>query len=198
MRSKRAISAQSVPVPDTTPKEEFDLFGPGPAPSIAPAASGATASANPFVSEEQASASAPQAGSSPTSGVAAGGSPVGGGTVGEGDQTALLVGLLRQSLQQNQQMMQQNQQLVATMLWRMDLEEERRNKAEEKVAETAEAAKKAAEAALTRDPFDPRAAAFSAEPVDKGPVGGFGASPHRPSCDGERTHEGSRRVAHLS
>ena len=42
--------------------------------------------------------------------------------------------------------MQQNQQLVATMLRRMDLEEERRNKAEKKVAETAEAAKKAAEA----------------------------------------------------
>ena len=82
----------------------------------------------------------------------------GGVTVGEGDQTALFVGLLRQSLQQNQQMMQQNQQLVATMLRRMDLEEKRRNKAEEKVAETAKAAKKAAEAALTRDPFDPRAA----------------------------------------
>ena len=41
-------------------------------------------------------------------------------------------------------MMQQNQQLVATMLRRMDLKEERRNKAEEKVAKTAEAAKKAA------------------------------------------------------
>ena len=37
-------------------------------------------------------------------------------------------------------------------------------------------AKKAAEAALTRDPFDPRAAAFSADPVDKGPGGGFGSS----------------------
>ena len=170
------MSAQSVPVPDTTPEEEFDLFGPGPAPGTAPAASSVTASANPFVSEEPASASAPQAGGSPTGGVTAGGSPVGGGTVGEGDQTALLVGLLRQSLQQNQQMMQQNQQLVATMLRRMDLEEERRNKAEEKVAETAEAAKKAAEAALTRDPFDPRAAAFSADPVDKGPGGGFGSS----------------------
>ena len=85
------------------------------------------------MSEEQASASALQAGSLPTSGVAAGGSPIGGGTVGEKDQTALLVGLLQQSLQQNQQMMQQNQQLVATMLRRMDLEEERRNKAEEKL-----------------------------------------------------------------
>ena len=52
------------------------------------------------------------------------------------------------------------------MLRRMDLEEERRNQAEEKVAETAEATKKAAEAALTWDPFDPRAAAFSAEPVE--------------------------------
>ena len=26
------MSAQSVPVPDTTSEEEFDLFGPGPAP----------------------------------------------------------------------------------------------------------------------------------------------------------------------
>ena len=70
-------------------------------------------------------------------------------------------------------MMQQNQQLVATMLRRMDLEEERRNKAEEKVAETAEAAKKAAEAALTRDPFDPRAAASSVDPGDKVSGGSF-------------------------
>ena len=106
----------------------------------------------------------------------AGGSSVGGGGVGEGDQTALLVGLLRQSLQQNQQMMQQNQQLVATLLRRMDLEEERRNKAEEKVAETAEAAKKAAEAALTRDPFDPRAAASSVDPGDKVSGSSFGGS----------------------
>ena len=73
-------------------------------------------------------------------------------------------------------MMQQNQQLVATMLRRMDLEEERRNKAEEKVAETAEAAKKAAEAALTRDPFDPRAAASSVDPGDKVSGGSFGSS----------------------
>ena len=104
-------------VPDTTPEKEFDLFGPEPAPGTAPAASSATTSANPFVSEEQASASAPQAGSSRVGGVGAGGSPVVGGTGVEGDQTALLVGLLRQSLQQNQQMMQQNQQLVATMRW---------------------------------------------------------------------------------
>ena len=156
-----------------------------------------------FVWEEPTSASALQAGSSPTGGVTAGGSPVGGGTVGEGDQTALLVGLLRQSLQQNQQMMQQNQQLVATMLRRMDLEEERRNKAEEKVAETAEAAKKAAEAALTRDPFDPRAAAFRlilwtrVLVVLVVPTARRSISRRFPSsCDGERTHEGSRRVAH--
>ena len=176
MRSCRAMAAQSVPVPDTTPEEEFDLFGPGPGPGTAPAASGAAASSNPFVSEAPASSAAPQAGSSPTGGVQAGGSPSGVGTAGEGDQTALLVGLLRQSLQQNQQMMQQNQQLVATMLRRMDLEEERRNKAEEKVAETAEAAKKAAEAALTRDPFDPRAAASSVDPGDKSSGGSFGSS----------------------
>ena len=128
------------------------------------------------MSEAPASPTAPQASSSLTGGVQAGGSPSGGVTVGEGDQTALLVGLLRQSLQQNQQMMQQNQQLVATMLRRMDLEEERRNKAEEKVAETAEAAKKAAEAALTRDPFDPRAAASSVDPGDKVSGSSFGGS----------------------
>ena len=29
------MSAQSVPVPDTTSEEEFDLFGPEPAPSTA-------------------------------------------------------------------------------------------------------------------------------------------------------------------
>ena len=40
--------------------------------------------------------------------------------------------------------MQQNQQMVAAMLRRMDLEEERRTKAEEKVVEAAEAARKAA------------------------------------------------------
>ena len=170
------MAAQNVPVPDTSPEEEFDLFGPGPDPGTAPAASSAAASSNPFVSEAPASPTAPQASSSPAAGVQAGGSPGGGGTVGAGDQTALLVGLLRQSLQQNQQMMQQNQQLVATMLRRMDLEEERRNKAEEKVAETAEAAKKAAEAALTRDPFDPRAAASSVDPGDTVSGSSFGGS----------------------
>ena len=165
------MAAQNVPVPDTSPEEEFDLFGPGPDPGTAPAASSAAASSN---SETPASSTSGQC--SPAAGVQAGGSPGGGGTVGDGDQTALLVGLLRQSLQQNQQMMQQNQQLVATMLRRMDLEEERRNKAEEKVAETAEAAKKAAEAALTRDPFDPRAAASSVDPGDKVSGSSFGGS----------------------
>ena len=72
--------------------------------------------------------------------------------------------------------MQQNQQPVAKMLRRMDLEEERRNKAEKKVAKTAEAAKKAAEAALTRDPFDPRAAASSVDPGDKVSGSSFGGS----------------------
>ena len=46
------MSAQSVPVLDTTPEEEFDLFGPRPASGTALAVSSAAASANPFVSEE--------------------------------------------------------------------------------------------------------------------------------------------------
>ena len=79
-----------------------------PASGTAPAVRNAAASANLFVLEEQASASALQAGGLPTGGVGAGGSLVVGGTVGEEDQTALLVGLLQQSLQQNQQIMQQN------------------------------------------------------------------------------------------
>ena len=48
MRSWKAMAAQNVPVPDTTPEKEFDLFGPGPNPGTAPAASGAVASSNPF------------------------------------------------------------------------------------------------------------------------------------------------------
>ena len=88
-----------MPVPDTTSEEKFDLFGPGPDPGPAPAASSAAASSNPFVSEAPVSPTAPQASSSPTGGVQAGGSPSGSVTVGEEDQTALLVGLLRQSLQ---------------------------------------------------------------------------------------------------
>ena len=62
-------------------------------------------------------------------------------------------------LRQQSLAMQQNQQMVAAMLRRMDLEEERRTKAEEKVVEATEAARKAAETALTRDPFDPKEAA---------------------------------------
>ena len=50
---------------------------------------------------------------------------------------------MMEMLRQQREMMAMNQQLVATMLRRMDLEEERRNKAEEKVLEATEAAKKA-------------------------------------------------------
>ena len=60
------------------------------------------------MSEASASPTALQASSSLAAGVQAGGSPGGGGTFGDADQIALLVGLLRQSLQQNQYMMQQN------------------------------------------------------------------------------------------
>ena len=141
MRSWKAMAAQNVPVPDTTPEKEFDLFGPGPNPGTAPAASGAVASSNPFCVRHLPL----QQPLRPVVRLLVACRQVEVPVVVlqlEGDETALLVGLLRQSLQQNQQMMQQNQQLVATMLRRMDLEEERRNKAEEKVAESAEAPRK--------------------------------------------------------
>ena len=60
MHSSRAIAAQNVPIPDTTPEEQFDLFGPAPNPGTAPAASGTAASPNPFVSEAPASPTALQ------------------------------------------------------------------------------------------------------------------------------------------
>eukprot|EP00439_Symbiodinium_sp_Y106_P004385 s13027_g1.t1 len=61
------------------------------------------------------------------------------------------------------------------MLRRMDLEEERRNKAEKKVHEAAEAAQKAAEAARTRDPFD-LSTASSTVGVSSAPSAGFGGN----------------------
>ena len=78
-------------------------------------------------------------------------------------------------LRQQREMMAMNQQLIATMLRRMDLEEERRNKAEEKVHEAAEAAQKAAEAARTRDPFD-LSTASSAVGAASAPSAGFGGN----------------------
>ena len=86
---------------------------------------------------------------------------------------------MMEMLRQQREMMAMNQQLVATMLRRMDLEEERRNKAEEKVLEAAEAAKKAAVAAQTRDPFQPSTAPSSSTataPAVVPPTSGFGGS----------------------
>ena len=82
---------------------------------------------------------------------------------------------MAEMLRQQREMMAMNQQLIATMLRRMDLEEERRNKAEEKVHEAAEAAQKAAEAARTRDPFD-LSTASSAVGAASAPSAGFGGN----------------------
>ena len=107
----------------------------------------------------------PQAAAS--SGQPAGGLPI----FGPDAMPAFMAEMLRQQ----REMMAMNQQLIATMLRRMDLEEERRNKAEEKVHEAAEAAKQAAAAARTRDPFDPSAASRTATPASA-PSSGFGGS----------------------
>ncbi|CAE7304283.1 unnamed protein product [Symbiodinium sp. CCMP2592] len=166
-----------VPVPETTAEEEFDLFGPGPAPE------GAQQEANPFA-PVQGPAPAPTQAAQPS--VPAAGSPAG-ATVppvqspkasappvqspkaaapssssgSAGFTPEQMPGFMMELLRQQREMMAMNQQLVATMLRRMDLEEERRNKAEEKVHEAAEAAKQAAEAAKTRDPFQPSTAPAS-------------------------------------
>ena len=117
-----------------------------------PAGSPTGVNVNPFAVPPQAAASVPTAGSTP------GPQP----SQGEEFQSIMLEMLRQQNqstmelLRQQSLAMQQNQQMVAAMLRRMDLEEERRTKAEEKVVE---AARKAAETALTRDPFDPKEAA---------------------------------------
>ena len=56
-------------------------------------------------------------------------------------------------LRQQGQATQQNQQLIAALMRRMDLEEKRRNEAEEKAAETAKLVAEAAAKAKTADPF---------------------------------------------
>ena len=87
-----------------------------------------------------------------------------------------------------------------------DLEEERRNKAEEKVHEAAEAAQKAAEAARTRDPFD-LSTASSTVGAASAPSAGFGGNraekylPSLPLIDhlgmGKGAHEGGGDLALL-
>eukprot|EP00439_Symbiodinium_sp_Y106_P067972 s1142_g11.t1 len=180
------------PVPDTTAEEEFDLFGPGPAgaaagdaqheanpfaPAQGPAPAPAQATAQPSVTAAATSSptSAPvppvQSPKAAASGSSSTGPPVFG--------PEAMPGFMMEMLRQQREMMAMNQQLVATMLRRMDLEEERRNKAEEKVLEAAEAAKKAAVAAQTRDPFQPSTAPSSSTataPAVVPPTSGFGGS----------------------
>ena len=212
--------------PPTTEEEEFDLFGPGPA-ATAPASS-STPAENPFQSLQQATAKASPAGSPTGVNVnpfavppqAAASVPTAGSTPGpqpsQGEEfQSIMLEMLRQQnqstmelLRQQSLAMQQNQQMVAAMLRRMDLEEERRTKAEEKVVEAAEAARKAAETALTRDPFDPKEAAsakglsqcafhdklwrFQQSREVSAP-----SSCDRPPRNGERSHEGGGDVACL-
>ena len=67
-------------------------------------------------------------------------------------------------LRQQSLTMQQNQQMCAAMLRRMDLEEKRRNEADEKAAETARIAAEAALKAKTSDPFVPTPSASTSSP----------------------------------
>ena len=72
-----------------------------------------------------------------------------GNGLGEGNFQAIFLEMLRQQSQAHQQ----NQQLIAALMRRMDLEEKRRNEAEEKAAETARLVAEAAARAKTEDPF---------------------------------------------
>ena len=181
-----------VPVPDTTAEEEFDLFGPGPAGA---AAGAAQHEANPFAPAQGPAPAPAQATAQPSVTAAATSSPTSApvppvqspkaaasGSSSTGPPVfgpEAMPGFMMEMLRQQREMMAMNQQLVATMLRRMDLEEERRNKAEEKVLEAAEAAKKAAVAAQTRDPFQPSTAPSSSTataPAVVPPTSGFGGS----------------------
>ena len=81
-----------------------------------------------------------------------------GNGLGEGNFQAIFLEMLRQQSQANQQ----NQQLIAALMRRMDLEEKRRNEAEEKAAETARLVAEAAARAKTEDPFAAAPSTFCA------------------------------------
>ena len=93
-------------------------------------------------------------------------------TAGAGaDFQSIMLEMLRQQNQTTMEMlrqqsltMQQNQQMCAAMLRRMDLEEKRRNEADEKAAETARIAAEAALKAKTSDPFVPTPSASTSSP----------------------------------
>ena len=165
MASEGGATASQVPVPDNTPEEEFDLFGPDPV----------SAPENPFATPPVATAKASPAGSPVGSqggpvpafqqaafGTATAGAPVPPSSGAGGDFQSIMLEMLRQQNQTTMEMlrqqslaMQQNQQMCAAMLRRMDLEEKRRNEADDKAAETARIAAEAALKAKTVDPFVP-------------------------------------------
>ena len=159
-----------------------------------PAGSPTGVNVNPFAVPPQAAASVPTAGRTP------------GPQPSQGEEfQSIMFEMLRQQNQSTMELLrqqslarQQNQQMVAAMLRRMDLEEERRTKAEEKVVEAAEAARKAAETALTRDPFDPKEAASAKASPSVPSTTSYGGSNDRPPRNGERSHEGGGDVACLS
>ena len=163
-----------VPVPATTAEEEEALFGPGPAQGAGHPGGNPFEVPGPAPLPTQPTAQPTAATGSPTSAPPAQSPQVTGSgvpTFGPDAMPAFMAEMLRQQ----REMMAMNQQLIATMLRRMDLEEERRNKAEEKVHEAAEAAQKAAEAARTRDPFD-LSTASSAVGAASAPSAGFGGN----------------------
>ena len=163
-----------VPVPGTTAEEEEALFGPGPAQGAGHPGGNPFVVPGPAPLPTQPTAQPAAATGSPTSAPPAQSPQVTGSgvpTFGPDAMPAFMAEMLRQQ----REMMAMNQQLIATMLRRMDLEEERRNKAEEKVHEAAEAAQKAAEAARTRDPFD-LSTASSAVGAASAPSAGFGGN----------------------
>ena len=179
MASEGAAPASQVPVPDTSPEEEFDLFGPSagcgpggasaenpftqPSPTAAqasPAGSPAGSQGSPFGQFQQAAGGAATAGVPPVA------------TAGAGaDFQSIILEMLRQQNQTTMEMlrqqsltMQQKQQMCAAMLRRMDLEEKRRNEADDKAAETARIAAEAALKAKTSDPFVPTPSASTSSP----------------------------------
>ena len=178
MASEGAASASQVPVPDN-PKEEFDLFGP-----FAGCGPGGTSAENPFTQPSPTAAQASPAGSPAGSQgspfgpfpQAAGGAATAGvppaATAGAGaDFQSIILEMLRQQNQTTMEMlrqqsltMQQNQQMCAAILRRMDLEEKRRNEADEKAAETARIAAEAALKAKTSDPLVPTLSASTSSP----------------------------------
>ena len=141
-----------MPVPDVSPEEEALLFG-----QAGQTTSRPQEAPNPF---ESPPATPAQAQASPAGSQAGRTLPTASGGGTETGFQAIVLEMLRQQnqstlelLRQQGQATQQNQQLIAALMRRMDLEEKRRNEAEEKAAETAKLVAEAAAKAKTADPF---------------------------------------------